>query len=88
MNEPIGLDSLQRFVTDVPSLRRLLQSPATTERELSLRAEMRLTLRKLSDTLCEAADREVSRTHAALLRATAAVAAQLAAGRVPVRRDH
>lgn len=88
MTPPIGLDSLRRFVTNVSSLQRLLEAPATSERELSVRAEMRATLRKLSRTLGDAAEGEASTTRAAVFRATAMVAAQLAACRVPAGRDH
>jgi hypothetical protein len=85
---PIGLDSLHRFVTDVPQLQRLLESPPTSECELALRAEMRATLGKLSETLFDAAEEEAIGSRAAVLRAASLVAARLAACRVRQHRGH
>ncbi|HEX6096970.1 MAG TPA: hypothetical protein VF432_11650 [Thermoanaerobaculia bacterium] len=87
------LNAVERFVRAVPRLRRLLALPAASDRELLLRAEMRRTIATLATTLDEAARGERRRTRAALYRAAANVAAELAAApaalvAAPVSRDH
>lgn len=92
--ESKNLESLQRFVRNVPSLHDLLSVEASSEREAALRVQMRRTLGALSATLREAADVEASRTRAAVLRAASTVASRLAAVPAPAliellaRRDH
>jgi hypothetical protein len=71
-------NAVQRFVRTVPSLRRLLAVPAASDQELFLRAEMRRTIATLAMTFDEAARGERRRTRAAVYRAAATVAAELA----------
>lgn len=98
-NEPEGdssirIESLQRFVSSVRSLRHLLSVPVRSEREAALRAEMRRTLGLLSATLLDAARVESGRTRAAVFHAASTVAARLAAvpmsagESAPAGRDH
>ena len=75
----VDLRAVGRFVRDVPSLRRVLALPAASDRELLLRAEMRRTIAMLAETLDEAARAEERRIRAAVYRAAAIVAADLAA---------
>jgi len=88
----VKLSSVERFVTTVPSLQRMLAEPVASEREAVLRAEMRRTLGTLSSTLLDAAHVEASRIRAAVFRAASTVASQLAmtSSRTPAVRgnDH
>jgi hypothetical protein len=89
----VDLNAVKRFVRTVPSLRRLLALPALSDRELLLRAEMRQTIAKLAAALDEAARGEPGKIRAAVYRAAAAAAADLAAGPAalmagPVTGDH
>lgn len=77
-----SLASLQRFVSSVPSLRRILTAAQPSPRELLLRVEMRRAMAELSEVLQEASRAERDRARAAAFRAGAMVAADLA--RVPV----
>jgi DNA-binding NtrC family response regulator len=70
--------SLERFVADIPALRRLLGDSALSRRELQLRGEIRRTILELSAVLDEVAQSETSRTRAAAYRAASNVAAELA----------
>ena len=81
-----GVHAVERFVETIPRLRRLLALPAASDRELRLRAEMRRTIARLAATLHDAARAERKKSRAAVYRAAAMVAADLAA--TPVSRDH
>lgn len=72
--------SVSRFVKSVPTLRRLLASPAASDRELLLRSEMRRTIATLGATFDEAARLEQSATRVAVYRVAALAAAELASG--------
>ena len=76
----VDLNAVERFVRTVPSLRRLLAAPCRSDRELLLRAEMRRTITNLAASLDELARDEPGKTRAAVYRAAAVVAANLAAG--------
>jgi DNA-binding NtrC family response regulator len=73
----VQLDTVRRFVSTVPSLRRLLGAPVGSVREAALRTEMRRTVGALSAVLDHAAQIEASGTRAAVLRDASAVAALL-----------
>jgi len=75
----VQLDTVRRFVREVPSLRRLLGAPVGSVREAALRTEMRRTIGALSAVLDRAARSEANHSRSAVLRAASTVAAQLTA---------
>lgn len=81
-----GVHAVKRFVETLPSLQQLLALPAASDHELRLRAEMRRTIARLAATLHAAARTERKKSRAAVYRAAAMVAADLAD--TPVSRDH
>jgi hypothetical protein len=89
----VDLHAVERFVRTAPDLQRLLTSPATSQRELLLRAQMRRTAAMLAGWLEEAARGERRTARATVYRAAALVAESLAAapvtaGAIPVGDDH
>lgn len=89
----MDLGAVERFVETVPSLRRLLAGPVASDSERLLRAEMRRTFARLAVTLDEAARGERRTIRAAVYRAAASVAADLAVTRAaltpaPIGCDH
>lgn len=76
------------FVARVPELRAAFLEPPRSEHELLLRAELRRTIDRLSGAFHEAAAIESDVTQAAVLRAAALVAHELAADAEPVAAEH
>jgi DNA-binding response OmpR family regulator len=77
---PVSLESLQRFVSSVSSLRRVLTATQASPHEMLLRGEMRRAILELSVLLHEASRSERNRTRAAAFLAASVVAAELAGG--------
>ena len=76
------------FAARVPGLLAAFAARAESEDELLLRAELRSTIDRLSGAFDEAASLEDDSTHAAVLRAAALVAHELAGVAEPVQSDH
>lgn len=87
---PAGSDvsSVRSFVARVPELLETFLEEAGSERELMLRAELRRTIDRLSGAFDEAASVESDSIHAAMLRAAALVAHELAGTAGPAAADH
>ena len=87
---PLDIRVLQRFVANVPGLRKLLAGVAASPDELLLRHEMRRTIGRLSEAFDEAARIEPSHTRAAAYLEASEIAASLAArpAAATSTRDH
>ena len=82
---PLAVEALEQFLSNLRGLQQLFDVPAVCERELVLRSEMRKTMTELASALTEAADNEPVVFLAALYRDAALKAGQLAE-RAPCRR--
>lgn len=78
MNRSIDFDTLRHFLREVPALRRLLSSTASSEQELMLREAMRRTVADLATLLNDAAGAEAAPACAAVLRGTSRIAEEVA----------
>lgn len=72
------MELLERFVANVPCLRRVLSIPVACQAEAALHAEMRRTIGQLSATLEDAARSEKNRARMTAFRAASRVASELA----------
>ena len=86
--ETADVSPVGRFVARVPRLLETFLEEAGSERELMLRAELRRTIDRLSAAFEEAASIESDRIQAAVLRAAALAAHELAGAAESAVADH
>lgn len=79
---------VRRFVARVPELLETFLEEPGSERELLLRAELRRTISRLSGAFDEAASLESDSTQAAVLRAAAFMAHELAGTAEAAAAEH
>lgn len=83
-----GTARVRRFVSRVPALRAAFLETPGSERELLLRAELRRTISRLSGAFDEAAAIESDSAQAAVLRAAALLAQELAGSSDEIAAQH